>query len=160
MGIWDFRQLQQNIDKKKLPSLVFVFGEEEYLITESLKLIKAHVVDEGTEDFNYDPFFAGDVEAAKVVDTVETLPMMSQRRLVVLRGVEKLKEKSWEQMFPIIDDPVSSCCFVIVSSKVDKRKKYFKNLNKLTLRIRITSLLRSCFFHIRYVSIEQSHIQH
>ena len=98
MGVWDFRQLQQNLEKKAPPPLLFIFGDEDYLISESLSLVKSKVVTADSADFNYDQFFCGDVEMAKVVDTLETLPMMASQRLVMLRGVEKLKDKDWQTL--------------------------------------------------------------
>ena len=130
MGIWDFRQLQQNLDKKAAPNLVMLFGDEDYLVSEALKLLRQNVLKEGAIDFNYDQFFVGDAPMARIVDTVETLPMMCERRLVVLRFVERLTDKSWIDLFQLFENPVESTCFILVAAKVDKRKKYFKTIER------------------------------
>ena len=130
MAIWDFRQLQQNLETKTMPSLVLIFGDEAFLISESLKLIRRHVVKEATRDFNYDHFFVGSDPLSQVRDTVEMLPMMSQRRLVIYRDVDKLKEKEWDKMSDLLDHPQESTCFVLVATTVDKRKKFYKSCFK------------------------------
>lgn len=126
MAVWDFRQLQQNLETKTFPSLALVVGEEAFLLSEALKLIRRHVVDEATKDFNYDHFFVGNDSVSRVSDTAEMLPMMANRRLVIYRDVEKLKEKEWEQLYNLIENPQDSTCLILVANHVDKRKKYYK----------------------------------
>ncbi|MCB0392138.1 MAG: DNA polymerase III subunit delta [Bdellovibrionales bacterium] len=131
MAVWDFRQLQQNLDTKSFPNVALLFGDESYLISEALKLIRSRVVEEISSDFNYDNFFADADSTSKVRDTAEMLPMMAARRLVIYRDVDKLKEKNWEQLYDIIDNPIDTTCFVLVANKVDKRKKYYKACLKM-----------------------------
>ncbi|MCB0356708.1 MAG: DNA polymerase III subunit delta [Bdellovibrionales bacterium] len=130
MAVWDFRQLQQNLETQTFPSVALIFGDEGFLINEALKLVRKHVIEPATMDFNYDSFFADADNVSKVRDTLETLPMMAARRLVVYRDIEKLKEKDWEQLYSLIEDPLDSCCFVLVAAKIDKRKRYFKSCLK------------------------------
>ncbi len=130
MAIWDFRQLQQNIELKDFPRLSLIFGEESYLIGEALKLVRYQVSEEASSDFNYDQFFVGLDSASKVRDTAEMLPMMAARRLVIYRDVDKLKEKDWAQIYSLLEDPIDSTCFVLVATKIDKRKKYYKTCLK------------------------------
>jgi DNA polymerase-3 subunit delta len=130
VAVWDFRQLQQNLDAKQFPNLALLYGEEAFLISEGLKLIKQKLTQEESSDFNYDQFFSGVDSVTKVRDTVELLPMMTPLRLVIFRDVEKLKEKDWEQLYPIIDQPVDSTCLILVATQVDKRKKFFKSCSK------------------------------
>jgi DNA polymerase-3 subunit delta len=130
MASWDFRQLQQNLDSQNFPNLALIFGDEIFLLNEALKLIKKQVVDSSLLDFNYDQFFAGMDSASKVRDAVEQLPMMSNRRLVIYRDVEKLKDKDLEVLNPILDNPIESTCLILVSETVDKRKKIFKSCEK------------------------------
>ena len=126
MAVWDFRQLQQNLETKSFPSLALIVGEEAFLLNESLKLIKNHVVDEVTKDFNYDHFFVGTDSVSQVRDTAEMLPMMSNRRLVIYRDVDKLKEKDWDQLYDLVENPQDTTCLILVANQVDKRKKYYK----------------------------------
>ncbi len=126
MAVWDFRQLQQNLETREFPSLTLIYGEEEFLVAESLKLIRQKITEEASKDFNSDQFFAGSDAAVKVKDTAELLPMMASRRLVIFRDVEKLKDKDWNILTDILENPVSSTCLVLVANSVDKRKKFFK----------------------------------
>jgi DNA polymerase-3 subunit delta len=126
--VLDFRKLQQRLETKEPAPLYVLMGEETFLVQESVALIKARSVDPGTLDFNCDIFDAGDVSASDVRDAAEMLPMMSPRRLVVFRGVDDLKDKDWEVLYPVIENPPDTTTFVLTCEGLDKRKKFYKKL--------------------------------
>ncbi len=126
MPIWDLRQLQQNLERKNISPLFLVWGDEEFLVSESLKLIKKAVLENGSVDFNYDQFFAGTDDTDKIIDVIGTLPMMSDRRLILVKNIEKFKDKDWQILAPALSSPYAGNCLVLVAPKIDKRKKYYK----------------------------------
>lgn len=126
MATWDLRRLQQALDKRSPAPVYLIFGEETYLVNEAVKLVRDKVLSEGAADFNYDQFFADEADLSQVADTVEMLPMMAERRLVVLKNTESLKDKDWDSLFHLLENPLDTACLVMVAEKVDKRKKFFK----------------------------------
>ena len=126
--ILDLRKLQQRLESKEPAQLYLLIGEETFLVQEALAVLKAKVLEEGTAEFNCDIFDAGDVPASQVRDAAEMLPMMSARRLVVFRGVDDLKDKDWDVLFPLFERPVESTVFVLTCDSLDKRKKSYKKL--------------------------------
>lgn len=125
----DLRKLQQRLDKNAPASLYLLMGDEAFLVQEALHLLKAKSVDPGAADFNCDVFEAGETPASQVKDAAEMLPMMGSRRLVVYRGVDGLKDKDWEALYPLLDNPVESTTFVMTCEALDKRKKSFKKIS-------------------------------
>jgi DNA polymerase III subunit delta len=125
---WDLRQLQLSLDKKSPAAVYFLYGEETFLLDEALKVLKGKVLVEGAQDFNFDSFMAPEVSMGQVRDAVETLPVMSERRLVIYKNVDSIKDDAWAELDPILDSPIDSATLVLVASKIDKRKKYFKKL--------------------------------
>lgn len=126
----DLRRLQQRLENKTPGSLYLLIGEEAFLIQEATQLLKGKSVDPGISDFNCDVFDAEEISAGQVRDAVEMLPMMSPRRFVLYRGVDALKEKDWEVLYPLFDNPVDTTVFVLTCENLDKRKKYYKRLNE------------------------------
>lgn len=124
----DFRKLQQRLEKTLPANIYLLMGEEDFLVQEAVQLLKIKSVDANTIDFNCDMFDVGDTPAAQVKDSAEMLPMMSARRLVVYRGVDDLKDKDWEQLYPLLDNPVESTTFVMTCTSLDKRKKSYKKV--------------------------------
>jgi len=126
----DLRKLQQRLEKQNPSSVYVLCGDESFLVEESVKLLKSKVIDESSVDFNYSTFVAGETSGADVRDAVEMLPMMGQRRMVLLRSAESLKEKDWEALYDVIDRPVDSTVFVVACESLDKRRKPYKKLSK------------------------------
>ncbi|WP_413587189.1 DNA polymerase III subunit delta [Bdellovibrio sp. HCB274] len=128
MALIDSQKFYKDLEKGNLSPMYFLFGEEPYLLNQSVERFKYAVLTEGAIDFNYSLFYASDADVIQVRDAVETLPMMAPRRLVILKEAQELSDKEWTQLEPLIEAPVDSTCFVILASRVDKRKKQIRQL--------------------------------
>ncbi len=130
MAEWTSQQIEQSLKAGQIKPVYLFYGEESFLIEESLKQIRAAALAEGIEDFNYDLFYGNELDAFQVKDAVETLPMMSPRRMVVLRELQDLKESHRSALESLILDPIESTVFVMTASKIDKRQRFFKSILK------------------------------
>ncbi len=130
MITWDLRRLQQRAEKKAIEPLYLFLGDEGFLVEEALNTIRTQVLDPNTKDFNFDSFWANEADSARVREAVETLPMMSEKRLVILRDVDEWKDSDWETLFPLFENPVDSAVFVLTASEMDRRKKAFKKVTE------------------------------
>lgn len=128
MALVDDNKLYKDLASKKFESVYFLFGDEPYLLNQCVERFKIAVLDENTSDFNYALFYVGDADITNVKDTVETLPVFSPHRLIILKNAQELKENELAQLEPILENPVQSSVFVIFGDKVDKRKKAIKIL--------------------------------
>ncbi len=134
---WDLRKLQLSLDKGKPAAIYVLYGEELFLLDQALEALKKKVLSEGLSDFNYDSFMAPETTVAQVRDAVETLPMMSDRRLVIYKNVDALKDEAWAALEPIIERPIDTATLVIVATKIDKRKKMIKKLHENSIFVEL-----------------------
>ncbi|MDG0817565.1 DNA polymerase III subunit delta [Bdellovibrio svalbardensis] len=128
MAVIDAQKFYRDLEKGQLSPLYFLFGEEPYLLNQSVDRFKYAVLNEGAIDFNYSLFYASDADVSVVRDAVETLPMMAPRRLVILKESQELTDKEWAELEPLIENAVDSTVFVLLASRVDKRKKSIRSL--------------------------------
>ena len=128
MALIDAQKFYRDLEQGKLAPLYFLFGEEPYLLNQSVERFKYAVLTEGAVDFNLSVFYASDADVNVVRDAVETLPMMAARRLVILKESQELADKEWNELEPLIENAVDSTVFVIMASRVDKRKKPIRTL--------------------------------
>lgn len=108
----------------------YLYGEEDLLKSESFSRLKDAVLQGGIPDFNFDQFYYGDADISKVVSAASTLPVMSPKRLVVLRDAEKLKVDEQEMFLSYLDNPSPSTTLIFVGRSADKRKKFFSTISK------------------------------
>ena len=128
MAVFDPQKLYKDLETKKFHPIYFLFGDEPYLLNQCTNRFKFSVLDESTTDFNYSLFYAADAEVGTIKDAVETLPVFTAQRLVVLKNAHELKDSELLQLEPLLENPVPSTVFVILAEKVDKRKKAIKLL--------------------------------
>ena len=83
-----FESLSRQIKSGAIPPAIYLFGEEDVLKDEAVRAILDAVVDPGLRDFNYDQRSAGQLDPEAIETLCNTLPMMADRRLVVVREIE------------------------------------------------------------------------
>lgn len=135
---WTLSRLQTALAKNDFAPLYLFYGDEAFLMDDTLDLLKSKALGDGLEDFNLDTFYGQNQDASQIRDAIETLPMMAERRVVILKEAHDLKEKDWSQLWPILEKPVDSTVFVCVMSKVDKRKKSIKAFTEKGIAVEFT----------------------
>ncbi len=127
--------------KKSPPApLYFCLGEEPYLITQALDLLRASTV--GPDDlFNYQRFDAGDASMTDMLTAVATLPAFAERRLVVIADVDSLLADAQASLLAALDTLPSTTCLAITAAKADQRRRLFVWLNQHATVINCQPLL-------------------
>lgn len=84
----DSQKLYKDLEAKNLKPVYFLFGDEPYLLNGCVDSFKQAVLSEASMDFNYQLFYAGDADATLIKDTVETLPVFTPQRLVIVKNFD------------------------------------------------------------------------
>ncbi len=77
------REFSRLLEQKKIPSVLFFEGSEEYLKEKALRDLRDALLPEGLEEMNESRPDAPDTDG--IIAAAETLPFMADRRLVLLR---------------------------------------------------------------------------
>ena len=86
--------LRKEVKAGKLASVYYFHGPEETLKEEALGALVDLAVDAGSRDFNYDVRHATALDPEALHALVNTLPMMAEKRVVVIRDVDGWTVKS------------------------------------------------------------------
>jgi DNA polymerase-3 subunit delta len=128
-------QALQEARDGKLRPVYLVLGEESYLAASVARALREASVAGGIAGLNEDQWTAGEATAEQVVSAARTLPMMSTRRLVLVRAVErwegrgesgKGKSSSSEALDVVADyakSPSPTTTLLLVGSKLDNRRR-------------------------------------
>lgn len=116
--------------KNKTPGrLYFFYGEEAYLRSYYLGMLRKQVVTGPAEEFNYHRFTQENWNLDALQDAVEALPMMAERTMIQVDDYEvfKANEADRERLAALFSDLPDYCCVVFyyetVEFKPDKRMK-------------------------------------
>lgn len=122
-----FEQLKKELREKTLSRFYVFYGEEDYLRTYYLEQVKKQLLDDFTADFNFHRLNAETFSLQMLSDSVEALPMMSERSLILIEDVDlfTLKEDEREKTAELLSDLPEYCCLILNYSefKPDKRMK-------------------------------------
>lgn len=121
-----FAQLEAQFRQKNFSPLYLFYGEEDFLIDRSIDSLIAQALDPGAKDFNLDVIHGGGTDAGTVRSTISQLPMMSDRRLVLVKEFDRLTPK--DLLLPVVESPVPSTIAVFVSARPDFRMKVYRAL--------------------------------
>ena len=114
-----YSQLLSNLKKGKLEPFYIIQASDNYLIKEALKGIKGIFLKEKEDIFNYHIFSGGETDSVAILNTVRTLPFSSEKRLVIVEEVEKLKSSEREKLFSYLAKPVSfTALFLFIKGKI------------------------------------------
>jgi DNA polymerase III subunit delta len=118
-----YQEFLSGIRQHKIFPLYLFYGEEEFLIQEALDLIIAMVVEPSVRDFNFNTLYCRDSSASDIVNLAQTLPFMSEKRLVIAKEIDAFKTADLEELVPYLNDPSPSTCLVLVSNLGRYEKK-------------------------------------
>lgn len=144
---------------RKLASAYLFSGAEEWLKREALEKLRAKCLAPGLEALN--ETVLEDATAQQIIDAAETVPVMSERRLVVARdwaplmsGSARNEDAEVKRMLAWLDNPPETCVTVfycrgaleLLRQIADKRRRSRGGAVKLTAREQLVEKLESVVF--------------
>ena len=91
-----FLTLKQQIKSKNTGNLYLFFGEEIYIKNTYMKIMTDLVPDDGFGDFNRIFIDGKDTDIEKIDDAINAFPMMSEKKLIVIKNSGIFKKSSEE----------------------------------------------------------------
>ena len=123
--------LKEQIQKGQIGSLYLFYGEERFLIQLYEQRIKKALLLPEDEMMNLD-VMQSPQDPLMVRTSIETLPFMAERRVVIIKesGAFELKAGKLSELSELMQDVPETTTVVWIESKVDKRSKLFKAVQK------------------------------
>lgn len=123
-----FDKIIEGINKKEFSSIYFLHGEESFFIDSIVDLIQDNALTDQEKDFNQMVFYGKDASPQSIISSARQYPMMAQKRVVILREAQQMK--NIQDLQPYIENPVSSSILVIAykGKKMDMRSVFAKKL--------------------------------
>lgn len=121
MAALSFDALQRALKRGDPDPVYYLHGEEHVLKDEAVRALVDRVVEPAMRDFNLDVRTAVDQDAESLHALLNTLPMLAERRAVVLRGVEHLRKKSKprEALLAYLARPSPSTLLILVQGDAE-----------------------------------------
>ena len=124
-------QLKETI-KSGGANLYVFYGAEGYLVEQYARMVARETVEEGLDAFNLQRFDGQEVSAAELEDAVEALPMMTDRKCVLVRDLDPCSGDT-DRLLRLMEEVPDSCVLVFWQMTVqpDSRKNGWKSFLKI-----------------------------
>ena len=123
MSARSLRDLRSAIVKRVFDCAYYFHGDDEYRKDAAVRELTTAAVDPTTRDFNVDQLRGSDATPESLASAVNTPPMMSERRVVVLREVPSLKKDARAVLDRYLKDPAPETTLLLLApagAKADK----------------------------------------
>jgi DNA polymerase-3 subunit delta len=132
MPEFKYKEFQETLKQNNFAPVYLFIGTEDFLLEECLSLIIAASLEVGTKGFNLDVMYGSKSSAKDVLSHAVSFPMMSKRRVVVVKEFSRLvgTEIAKESVASYLRRPLESTCLILIDEKPDFRKKPFAELKK------------------------------
>ncbi len=133
-----YKKITVQLKEGKMKTLLFFYGKEEYLIRWATEQVIAKYVHPQAMAWDAVKLDGETTTFQEIRNSCETLSMMSEKRVVLLKNL-KLAAGEKSRNFPLDDEEAflnyldalpEGCILIITSSGADKRKKFYKSVEK------------------------------
>lgn len=133
--------LKQEIDKGFVRNLYLFYGSEEYLKRHYIKELEKLTIAGGIKEMNYS-MFDEKINIESVINASQTLPFMSEKRLIVIKNSKWFKSQAKEesdnkssQIEGFLKKIPETSVVVFCEEEVDKRRKTVDLIKKNGLMV-------------------------
>lgn len=78
--------------QEKIYPVYLFYGKENYLKEDISKKLRNRLIDSAYSEFNYNVFYGEKLSINEVINDLDTLPLMSKHKLVVIKEAEKINK--------------------------------------------------------------------
>ena len=110
----------------ELKPVYLIFGKEDLLLERALLRLRERIAAVADLDFNFEAFDGETADATRIVAAANTVPFASERRLVVVRNVDKMRAADQALLTAYVENPAPSACLVLVAGAMPKTARLYK----------------------------------
>lgn len=130
------KTLRAQIKEKNIGNVYLIYGDEDFLKHYYTETIKKIIIDDDMEEFNYTVFEGEKQDLDEIRLTLQTPPMMSQRKMVLIKD-SKIFKTATEAQKTFWTDTLAKkyedTCIVFLEDEADKRGVIYKAVAKAGL---------------------------
>ncbi|MBP5313770.1 MAG: DNA polymerase III subunit delta [Eggerthellaceae bacterium] len=124
--------MAQSKNQSSLLPVYLAVGDDALKRVTVINRLKARVAEHGDIEFNFSRFNASDLTVAALDSALNTMPFMSDLRLVCIMGAEALPKDTNIALIDYLKNPFESCIVVLDSEKLTKTSALYKAIAALS----------------------------
>jgi DNA polymerase-3 subunit delta len=126
----NYNEFIRQFDQGTIKPVYLFQGQERFLVEEAIEHVKQRLIQTETADFNCDKFSGKEIQIGDVLALAQTLPFLSDRRLIILTDIHEIATNDQSQMIPYLTNPNQTICLIMTAEKLDSRTKFGQALKQ------------------------------
>lgn len=125
------KEILSDIKNDKTKPVYLLTGEEGYYLDLVSDYFETLIVEEASRDFDQTVIYGMDTDMSTIISYARQFPILSAKKLVLVKEAQDIKSDRWEQLLPYLDNPQPSTVLVFVyrHKSFDKRTKVYKAIS-------------------------------
>jgi len=136
----DFFALDKGLKKGEIPLVLYLFGDEPYLIEKAIEGLRTRLIPAHLQEFNREVYSAGEGPASRIVDAGRTIPVLNPWRFILVKEADRFSPDDVDQLLAYIEKPSPSTCLVLWGDTSGPWKQCFPRIREVGAVIQIKSL--------------------
>jgi DNA polymerase-3 subunit delta len=108
------KALKASLETGRFDPVYLFHGADDFLKEEKVRALVARATDPGTRDFNLEVLRGGECDIMSLSSALEALPMLAERRVVVLHDPGALKKEARQRLQRHVDHPPTDLVLLMV----------------------------------------------
>ncbi len=108
------KALKASLESGRFDPAYLFHGRDDFLKEEKVRAIVERTTDPSTRDFNLEMLRGGECDVAALSSALEALPMLAERRVVILRDPAGLKKAARDRLQQYLERPAADLLLVLV----------------------------------------------
>lgn len=130
MIVKKIEEILNHFEKKQFSPVYLLTGEENYYIDLLASKFEEEILDESEKDFNFTTLYGLETNAKEICSFAKQYPMMSEKRLIIVKEFQQLDKKELSPLSVYIEKPLTSSILVLVNKNKTIDKKFLDKVNK------------------------------
>jgi DNA polymerase-3 subunit delta len=128
----EIERIKESVASGKIPTVYLWYGEDRFLIQESLKVLKSFYFMNDPSGSGIEQVSAKELSPAVIVERANTMSFFANR-LVIVEDVTYFQDGQTAELEPFLDyfaNPNPSTCLLFIAESVHRGRKFYKALVK------------------------------
>ena len=104
----------RSLENRDLAPFYLFYGPNEFRLERVLEKIRKEFVTGPARDFNVEICYGGETESSDIITRAQTIPFMSDKRLIVVRRTEEYSADQLNRFLPYLQKPSLSTCLIFL----------------------------------------------
>ena len=120
---------KKQIEKGNIATVYLFLGEEDFIKKEDLELLTQKLIPPGLESFNFNYFDAEESEISGIINLASTVPVGSERRLVIVKDANKFELSEKKQLSEFLLHIPKTTCLILLATELSEKDKLYATIS-------------------------------